>query len=610
MTDLELQRKSLPNEPGIYLYKDKFDEVIYIGKAKNLKKRVSSYFLKIKYKDPYYEDKIKELVKHINSIEFFVTENEKEASILENIQIKKRQPRFNVIMRDSKSYPWVAIFYSEEFPRIRVLRNPQWYSQENLFLGPYTDKKEIRRILKDLRKLFPFCSCNKKVSKKTRPCLYYQLKLCPGPCLGAVSNVSKTEYRENVKRIELFLKGETEELINEIKEKMEIAAKNRDYELAAIWRDKLEDIEHSTTSQNVLLDHDVNKDIIGYFNDERYASLVIIHIREGRITNKSSFNIDLREKVILKEEVLSSVLEQYYQDIKFNLPDIIVIPEVYNNVGILKEILRDTKKEIQIRTSTSDEIGLMRIANKNARVMVNQQVQMEEIKQKEGDQLQTILKEAKEILNLPKEPRIIEGFDISNTDGTDATGSMVYFLEGKPYNKFYRHFNIRSKSTPDDVAMMKEVLTRRYKYLLEKNLELPDLILVDGGKGQLNAGVAVLKELGIDGIPIIGLAKRLEEIFVPEKKTSIILPKNSPLLKLFQRIRDEAHRFAVSLHKKHRIKRISGSVLDNIKGIGPATRNKLLKHFGSLDGVKKASLDELSQVVGKKIAEKIIKNLK
>jgi len=607
MSELELQRKSLPNEPGVYLFKDKNDKIIYIGKARNLKKRVSQYFVKSTHIDPYYEEKIKDLVKRIKSIDYIVTENEKEASILENIQIKKHLPRFNVIMRDSKSYPWVGIFYSEEYPRIKILRNPQWYSQENLFLEPYTDKKEIRRILRDLRKIFPYCSCNKKVQNRQRPCLYYQLKLCPGPCINAIG---KAEYLENVKQIELFLKGETEELKNQIKQKMENASEEQKYELAAFWRDKLEMIDHSTASQHVLLNHKVNKDIIGYTSDKNYAALVIIHIHEGKISNKSSFNLDLREKLNMREEIFASVLEQYYQDLKYNLPDIIVIPKKDESIRLLKEILKDIKKTIQIRTPIADELGLTRIALKNARVMIEQQIQMEDIKQKEDDQIKSALQKAKELLNLTDEPRIIEGFDISNIEGTNATGSMVYFLEGKPYNKYYRHYKIRSKSTPDDVAMMKEVIKRRYTFLIENGFQLPDLILVDGGKGQLNAGLTVLKELGIEGIPLIGLAKKFEEIYIPGQKEPLILPLNSPLLKLFQRVRDEAHRFAVRLHKKQRKKKIAGSLLDDIKGIGPATRNKLLTHFGSFEGVKNASFEELAQVVGKKLAIILINNLK
>ena len=607
MTDLELQRKSSPNEPGVYFFKDNNEEIIYIGKARNLKKRISQYFSKSAYSDPYYGDKIKDLVKRIKSIEFIVTENEKEASILENIQIKTHKPLFNVIMRDSKSYPYVAIFYSEEYPRIGILRNPQWYSQENLFLGPYTDKKEIRRILRDLRKIFPYCSCKKKVKKKKKPCLYYQIKLCPGPCIDAIS---REDYLENITKIELFLKGETEELESQIKKKMGNAAERQNYEVAALWRDKLEDIEHATASQNVLLIQDINKDIIGFFNEDNYAAIVIIHIREGKIANKSSFKFNLKEKLVFKQEVLSSIIEQYYQDIKFSLPEIIVIPELYDGINVLNEILKDAKRNTQIRTPQDDEFGMMRIAAKNARVIVNQQKQMEEIRQKEDYQLKRTLELAKEQLNLPKEPRIIEGFDISNIEGKDATGSMVFFLEGKPYNKNYRHFKIRSKSTPDDVAMMKEVIKRRYTKVLERGWELPDLILVDGGKGQLNAAINVLEDLGIQNIPTIGLAKKFEEIYIPSEKEPLVLDNNSPVLKLFQRVRDEAHRFAVRLHKKQREKRMKGSILDNIKGIGPATRNKLLKYFGSVDGIKRASYDEVVRVVGSKTAELLFKNLK
>jgi len=607
MNNLDLQRKSLPNEPGVYLFKDETGKIIYIGKALDLKKRVASYFSKSKYIDPYYEEKIKELVKQLNSIEYIVTENEKEALILENIQIKKYKPRFNVIMRDSKSYPWVAIFYSEDFPRIRVLRNPEKYSQKNLFLGPYTDKKEIIRILRDLRKIFPYCSCKKPIKKRKRPCLYYQLKLCPGPCFN---EITKKDYLENIKRIELFLMGETNELKKQILQKMQKLAQDQKFELAAFWRDKLEAIDHATDKQNVLADREANKDIIGSFATNNYIAIVIIHIREGRIINKDSFNFDLREKIALKDEILNSILEQYYQDFKTNLPDAIVIHEINKGLEVLKEFLKDINKSIKIRTPIDVyEESLIRITNKNAKVIVEQQVQMEQFKMDEEDFRKEILRDAKKILNLPKEPRIIEGFDISNIEGRDATGSMVYFLEAKPYNRNYRHFKVRVKSTPDDVAMMKEVLKRRYTLLLKRNLELPDLIVVDGGKGQLNAGVSVLQELGLE-IPIIGLAKKYEEIFIPHKKNPIILPKNSSVLKLFQRVRDEAHRFAVRLHKKQRKRRITGSILDEVPGIGPITRNKLLNHFGSLDNIKKATLEEISQIIGEKLAKKLVEIIK
>ena len=608
MSKIDLERKSLPNEPGVYFFLNNKKTIIYIGKAINLRKRVNQYFLKTNYNDPFYEEKIKELVKNIHSIDYIVTENEKEAKILENIQIKKYLPRFNVAMRDSKTYPWVGIFYSEKFPRVRIIRGPEKYSKENLFLGPFTDKKEITRILRDLRKIFPYCSCKKRVKIKKRPCLYYQLKLCPGPCIEAIT---EEDYMQNVKQIELFLKGQTDELKEQINEKMRSAALAQNYEIAGFWRDKLQAIDNSTVSQNVLLDRKENKDIIGYFKDEaqKYIAMVIIHIREGKIAKKSSFPVNIEDKIVQKKDILPLIFEQFYQDLTHDLPDIIVIPEFYEGINLFKEILNEHKTDIKIRLPLEEEYGLLRITNKNAKVIVDQEILMKKIKRKEENKIQEALEEAKEILNLPKIPRIIEGFDISNIEGTDATGSMVYFLEGRPYNKYYRHFKIRTKSTPDDVAMMKEVIKRRYTMLIENNLSLPDLILVDGGKGQLNAGYSVLKELGIEGIPIIGLAKKFEEIYVPNEKNPIILPRNSNLLKIFQRVRDEAHRFAVKLHKKQREKRVRRSVLDDIKGIGPATRNKLLRHFGSVENMKKATPEEIAKVVGKKLADNILKEL-
>ncbi len=599
--------KTLPQEPGVYFFKDTSDNVIYVGKAVNLKKRVSSYFVKTSYNDIYYEEKIKFLVEQINSIEYIVTQNEKEASILENIQIKKFLPRFNVRMRDSKTYPWICIFYSEEYPRIQIIRGPEKFSQKNLFLGPYTDRKEISRILRDLRKIFPYCSCKQKLKNKKRACLYYQLRLCPGPCIRAIT---KDDYMENISQIALFLKGDTDGLKKELKFKMEEAAQLQNYELAAYWRDKLEAIDRSTSKQNVLFDGNDDKDIIGYHTDkeQKYIAILIIHIREGKISSKSPFMLDLKEKPILKEELLSSLLEQYYQGIRFIVPDVIIIPEMFKGLKIFNEIMKDIKPTIQIRTPHDGEQGLVKIANKNAKVMVNQEIQMEAIKQKDDDQVIKALELAKEILALPSIPRIIEGFDISNIEGRDATGSMVYFLEGKPYFKYYRHYTIKTKSTPDDVAMMKEVIKRRYGMLLERGYELPDLILIDGGKGQLNGALSVLKELGLE-IPIIGLAKKFEEIYIPHEPVPIILPRNSPLLKLFQRVRDEAHRFAIKLHKTQRERRITGSVLETIKGIGPVTRNKLLDRFGNVDSIKTAPLEQLVQIVGEKLARKIKKSL-
>ena len=607
MNELELQRKSLPNEPGVYLFRNSEGKVIYVGKAINLKKRVSSYFLKTTYNDPYYEEKIKEMVKEISSIEYFVTENEKEAYILENIQIKNLRPRFNVFMRDSKSYPWVAIFYGEKFPRIRVIRNPESYPPETSFIGPYTDKKEIIRILRDLRKIFPYCSCKRTVSVSKRPCLYYQLNLCPGPC---INKITKQAYLENVNKIELFLKGETEELKDQILLKMKSAAESQDFETAAFWRDKLQAIESSTASQNILLEIEENKDIVGFFSDidQTYLAVVIIHIREGRIINKSSFSIELKQKVIKKKEMFPAIMEQFYQETNKKLPNTIVIPYVYKELDLFEQVLLDYNPNIQIRSPNNQELGLLRIANKNAKVIVEQEILMDKIKNEQEGSLSKALKEVKQLLNLSRKPHVIEGFDISNIEGTNATGSMVYFLDGKPSKKNYRHYKIRSKQSPDDVGMMREVLMRRYKMLLDNGLEFPDLILLDGGKGQLNAGISVLKELGIS-VPIMALAKKREEVFIPQRKSPLQIPTDSDVSKLFQSIRDEAHRFAVRLHKKQRKRKYYGSILDEIKGIGPVKRNLLLTHFKSIEGIENASLEQLSELVGSKIADLIKKRL-
>ncbi|TFG25405.1 MAG: excinuclease ABC subunit UvrC, partial [Promethearchaeota archaeon] len=531
----------------------------------------------------------------------------KEAYILENIQIKNHHPRFNVFMRDSKSYPWVAIFYGEKFPRLKIIRNPENYPSETSFIGPYTDKKEIIRILRDLRKIFPYCSCKKPINTKKRPCLYYQLNLCPGPC---INQISPKEYLENINKIELFLKGETDDLKLQISSKMNAAATSQDFEMAAFWRDKLQAIEHSTSSQNVLLETEEDKDIIGYYSDEEqtYFAIVIIHIREGRILNKSSYIIELKAKVIEKEAMFPAIMEQFYQETNKKLPQAIVIPYIYEGLELFKQILSDYNPFTQIRPPNNQEKGLLRIAEKNAKVMVEQEIRMDQIRIDQQVSINKVLDEMQKLLEIPRKPRIIEGFDISNIEGIDATGSMVYFLEGKPFKKNYRHYKIRSKSSPDDVGMMKEVLIRRYSKLLENNLEFPDLILLDGGKSQLNAGISVLEKLGIN-IPIIGLAKKEEKIYLPNKKDPIQLPLDSEVLKIFQNVRNEAHRFAVRLHKKQREKNYTSSVLDDLKGIGAARKKKLLVRFKSIEGIQKATVDEVAEIVGKKLAEMIKKEM-
>lgn len=608
MVDLEVQRKSLPHKPGIYLFKDEKDDVIYVGKAIDLNKRVASYFKKSAYKDPFIEEKIQELKKYIKTIDFIVVQNEKEAFILENVQIKKYSPKYNIRFRDDASYPFLMITYSEKFPRLKIIRGPDKFNQENAFLGPYTDKKELRRILKFMRKSIPFCTCKRKVKEnQKRPCMYYQIKLCPGPCVG---KISPEDYLQNIKQIELFLRGETKELTALIKEKMKNSSKDLKFEAAAKWRDRLEDISGVTTEHTIISAYEKDQDIIGYYVGKEYAAILALFVREGRITGKRPFLYDLREKILEDKNLIPVFMKQYYLDISVQIPSEIIVDELIDEYDTIKEILSEQGKILVFKKPENHfEEGFLRIANNNAKVLVEQEKVRQDLEQTSPNQIKEALDELEEVLDLPTKPRIIEGFDISNIQGTDPTAGMVHFLEGMPFKKYYRHYKIQLKSTPDDVGMMKEVVHRRYKSLIERGTTLPDLILIDGGKPQLNGAYSILTELNIDNIPIIGLAKRLEEIYVPGRKNPIILPLDSPGLLLLQRVRDEAHRFGLRLHRKLREKRAIKSILDDIPGIGPTRRTNLLKTFGSVEGIKSAKVEDVSKVVGEKLAKVILQKL-
>jgi len=605
MVELEVQRKILPHKPGVYLFKDETNNIIYIGKAVDLNKRVTQYFQKSTYKDPYFGEKIQDLVSHIKNIDYFIVENEKEALILENVQIKKYLPKYNVRYRDDATYPFLMITYSEKYPRIQIIRGPEKYNQKNMFLGPFTDKKELRRILRFIRKIIPYCSCKRKISEKQKkPCMYYQIKLCPGPCVGKIIS---EDYLQNIRQIELFLRGETEQLVEILNTKMKKSAEEKNYEAAAKWRDRLEDLTGATTKHTIISSDIKDQDIIGFYEGKEYATILILFIREGKISSKQSFFYDLNNKIVEENGIINTFMKQYYLRPTTILPDDIIVNELSDEFKILKDILneKEKKKVIFKVPKTHYEEGFLKIANNNAKVIAEQEKIKQELEKASPDKIKESLNELKEVLNLPKNPRIIEGFDISNIQGTDPTGAMVSFLDGNPHKKYYRHYKIRLKSTPDDVGMMKELVNRRYKTVLERGYSLPDLILIDGGKGQLNASLSILKELGIGNIPIIGLAKKFEEIYTPNEKKPIVLPTNSPGLNLLKRVRDEAHRFGIKLHKKLREKRVSKSILDDIPGIGPFKRTKLLEIFGSVDGLRKAKLEDITKVVGEKLASVI-----
>ena len=349
MVDLEVQRKSLPHKPGVYLFKDEKDEIIYIGKAIDLNKRVAQYFQKTTYQVPYVGEKIQDLVKHTKNIDYIVVDNEKEAFILENIQIKKHLPKYNVRYRDDATYPFLMITYSEKYPRLKIIRGPEKYNQKNAFLGPYTNKKELRRILRFIRKTIPFCTCKRPVKEKQkRPCMYYQIKLCPGPCMG---KINPKDYLQNVKQIELFLRGETEELEKILKEKMDKAASDLKFETAAKWRDRLEDLSGATTKHTIISAYEKNQDVIGHYKGEEYATILVLFIREGRITGKRPFLYDLKEKIIVENNLIPIFMEQYYLNLTANIPDEIILGEILEEYTVIREVLRDlTKREVNFKT--------------------------------------------------------------------------------------------------------------------------------------------------------------------------------------------------------------------------------------------------------------------
>jgi excinuclease ABC subunit C len=644
--ELEFKRRNLPDKPGVYLYKDSTGKVIYVGKAKSLKKRVNSYWKEHHSEDPLYADKIRRLVALIRDLDVFVVENESEALLLENELIKKYRPHFNAMLKDDKSFPWVMIT-REKFPRIKIIRGPERYGLQNQFIGPYVEITDVRHTLAQLRKIFPFCTCKRCVEtvKRANPCIYYQIKLCPGPCVG---KISPEAYQENIHHIEQVLKGETEEIERIFDQRMRAAAAAMEYEQAALWRNRMQALhafhtnqsifsyewmvgeergaeqlppqsdERSSLEKSYLGVHSV--DVVAGHTTKQRAGLIIIHVRQGKLMGKTPYIINLFEKLSPQDDFFLDLLQQHYLRPDIPLPDTIItespIPDSIRSA--LTDFFQTGhplhKATVQFGqpTATDKTPGLMRIAKKNIELLISQKEDYEVYlqEQKSSQALIADRKDALEILQdvlgLEEPPLIIEAFDMSNTQGTDPVGSMVTFVEGVPSKSHYRKFKIRSKSAPDDVGMMRESMGRRYKRAIEEDQDLPDLIVVDGGKGQLNMAHQLLEELNLLHIPHIGLAKREEEIFVPEQADPIVLPKDSSALHLLQALRDEAHRFAITYHRKLREKRQTVSELDDIPGIGPAKKKKLLQIFGSVDEIKHTPEEKLAEEVGPALAHQIV----
>ncbi len=598
MKHIEEQLKLLPDSPGVYLMKDEFDDIIYVGKAKSLRNRVRSYFRKGNHT---YKTKV--LVSHIRDFDYIVTDTEVEAYILEANLINKYQPVFNIRLKDDKTYPYIKVTLNEDFPRIlktRIVKN-----DGAKYYGPFTNVENLHRIIDVLKDVYKLRTCRKdlKAGKpEKRPCLNYHIGKCLGPCIGAIS---PEEYRARVQEACQYLSGHQGDLLKKLEEEMYQAAEERNFERAAHLRDSIKALKSLTEQQKVMYDKNINQDVIAVVIGEDGQSCVqLLIIRNGSLIGQEYYIMEGTEEEGEKD-ILESFLPQYYER-ALEIPDEILLSTEIERMDLLQDLLR-RKKGRKVTVSIpviGEKRKLVEMAYNNGVESLKREAVRE--KYKRSRTTDAVVKLG-EILELEKPPVYIEGFDISNIQGTDPVASMVVFKDGQPAKDNYRRYKIKTVEGPNDYAMMKEVVERRYRRVLEEERPLPDLILIDGGKGQLRAAYEVLEELEISHIPIIGLAERNEEVFLPGRSEPVIIPKNSPALHLLQRVRDEAHRFALNYHRKLRSRRLTHTMLDEIPGVGPVRRQALLQHFGSLAEIRKASISQLKEVEG--ISARIARNI-
>jgi excinuclease ABC subunit C len=597
-----LQEKlaNLPKKPGCYLFKDSKGKIIYIGKAKVLQNRVRSYFQNGRLEGP----KLERLKSKIADLETIVTDSEMEALILEMNLIKEYKPRYNVNLKDDKSYPYIRVT-NERFPRIfptrKIVRDGSRY------FGPYTDVGAMRNLLKSVKRLFPIRSCNYDLTeeavakKKYKLCLDYYIKKCDGPCEGLIG---EKEYKETVEQIVKFINGKNNQVVVELKEKMWRLAQAKRYEDAARVRDQIQSIEEFQYKQKVVTDDATDRDIVTVAMEGEDACGVVFKVRDGKILGRQHFYLNGVEEEPY-EEVVASFLKQFYLKSDF-IPEEIYLPvEIPETEPVENWLSEKAERSVKlIHPKIGQKAKLLEMSTKNARLLL-EELKLQKLKQK--DYIPHNVKALQRDLRLKHPPRRIECFDVSNIQGTNPVASMVTFVNGRPKKSDYRRFKIKTKETPDDFAMMAEAVRRRYSGSLAEKLELPDLILVDGGKGQLSTVVEVLTKLNRSEWPVAALAKRLDEVFVPGASDPQNIPKTSSGLKLLQHIRDEAHRFAVTYHRTLRRKRTIQSAVDAIPGVGPARRRALIKHFGSVSSLREAAVDEIELVegIGQDLAKKI-----
>jgi excinuclease ABC subunit C len=589
---------NLPAGPGVYQHKDADGKVLYVGKAKNLRNRVRQYFQKSRSVDP----RIDRMLSRATDLEIIVTDSEVEALILEANLIKKLKPRYNVTLKDDKSYPYIVVTH-EPFPRVFVTR--QIRRDGSRYFGPYTDVKNVRAALKAIRDIFQIRSCNFLIDdevirkRKYRVCLDYHIKKCGGPCEGLVSGAA---YNAMIEQVASLLRGKTETLIRSMRAEMDAHAEALRFEDAALLRDRIRGLEAYAERQKAVdLDH-TDRDILAFAAEGNDACGVIFKLRDGKMVGRQHYymgNVDQKSET----EILETLIQQYYLEADY-VPKEVFLPLEVENREPLGTWLSAKRGEavLLVVPTEGEQAKLVRLTANNARFLLDD-LKVQKLKKLGG--IPYGVQALQRDLRMAKPPRRIECFDISNTQGTDSVASMVVFVDGKPRKSEYRKFKIRSVDGPDDFASMREVIGRRYRRLLDEQGTMPDLILVDGGKGQLSAAHVALLALGKPEQPMIGLAKRLEEVFVPGSGGPELIAKASAGLKLLQQVRDEAHRFAITFHRSLRAKRTLQTELDLIGGIGKVRARELLEAFGSVQGVKFATTEQLAEVVGERVAATI-----
>ena len=597
--------KKLPTKPGVYLHKDKFGAVIYVGKAINLRSRVRSYFHKN-------VDSIKtqRLRREIADIETITTASELEALLLENTLIKKYKPKYNIRLKDDKRYPYIRVHWADDFPKVTVTR--RMTRDGSRYFGPYTSVWAVHQTLDMLRKIFPYLTCDRQITGQDgRACLYYDIKLCNGPCIGAVN---REEYRGMIQSLIDFLSGKSDYITKEIEQKMQTAAENLDFEKAAEYRDQLKAIHKVVAKQKVISAAHADQDVIAFAREKGDACVQVFFIRYGKLIGREYFMLDGTEGES-DADILSDFITRFYDEAA-HVPKEVLLPHEVSEAMVIEEWLKQ-KRSAKV-TITVPRRGqkkeLVQMAASNAQDTLTTLRQQWEADRSKHVQAMAELQEA---LDLPAPPARIECYDISHTQGAQTVASMVVFVQGAPRKSDYRRFNIQTVGN-DDYGAMKEALTRRFRRYKDAQAGelhdpgqigrprqetawaiLPDLLIVDGGKGQLAMAVEILRQFGLENeVPLAGLAKREEELFVPGRPQPILLDRRSQGLYLVQRVRDEAHRFANEGHRQRRAKVGTASILDTIPGVGPRRRKLLLERFGSLQGIRQATMEEIAAVPG------------